>query len=152
MNLENTNYSLELDSHEEYPQILNQEPLKVLLTQEWLFDQDLAKLHIRGSWRLFPHCIEHAVVKESETQWQNIFERVGADLQIVNTSCCGMGGLFGHEKEHKQQSIDIWQQSWARYEPNSSNSLTTGYSCYNQANRIENLSMRHPLEVLAKIN
>ena len=137
---------------EEYPQILNQEPLKVLLTQEWLFDQDLAKLHLHGSWRLFPHCIEHAVVKESETHWQKIFERVGADLEIVNTSCCGMGGLFGHEKEHKQQSIDIWQQSWARHEPKSSNSLTTGYSCYNQANRIESLSMRHPLEVLAKFN
>jgi len=137
---------------EEYPQILNLDPINVLLPQEWLIEQDLSQLEIQGNWRLFPHCIEHAVVKESETHWQKIFERVGADLEIVNTSCCGMGGLFGHEKEHKQQSIDIWQQSWARHEPKSSNSLTTGYSCYNQANRIESLSMRHPLEVLAKFD
>ncbi|MDP6541743.1 MAG: (Fe-S)-binding protein, partial [Phycisphaerales bacterium] len=137
---------------DEYPKILQIEhaPVQVSLPQEWLIKQDLSSLQISGTWRLFPHCIERVVVTESEEKWQEIFERVGAHLEVVRTACCGMGGLFGHEREHKQQSIDIWHQSWGRHKPETSNSLATGYSCCSQARRVENITLRHPLEVLAK--
>ncbi len=133
---------------DEYPQILGSEPISVLLPQEWLVEQDLSKLEIEGNWRLFPHCNERALVKNSEMQWQQIFEKIGSHIEIVNTSCCGMGGMFGHEKEHKKQSIKIWNQTWGRHAPTASDSLTTGYSCHSQAKRIEQLSIRHPLEVI----
>ncbi|MBC8523258.1 FAD-binding oxidoreductase [PVC group bacterium] len=137
---------------EEYPEVLgsDDESIGVLLPQKWLVEQDLSPLHVNGSWRLFPHCIERVVETELEEKWQEIFERVGAHLEVVRTACCGMGGLFGHEREHKQQSIDIWHQSWGRHKPETSNSLATGYSCCSQARRVENITLRHPLEVLAK--
>ena len=134
---------------DEYPQILNLDPVKVHLPQEWLIKQDLSPLQIQENWRLFPHCIEQALVKNSNALWQQIFDRIGSRLEIINTSCCGMGGLFGHEKEHKKQSIKIWNQSWSRHVPSTSDSLTTGYSCHSQASRIEQLSLRHPLEVIS---
>jgi Fe-S oxidoreductase len=134
---------------DEYPQILKLDPVKVHLPQEWLIKQDLSPLQIQENWRLFPHCIEQALVKNSNALWQQIFDRIGSKLEIINTSCCGMGGLFGHEKEHKKQSIKIWNQSWSRHVPSTSDSLTTGYSCHSQASRIEQLSLRHPLEVIS---
>ena len=137
----------------EYPQILKSEfaQTTVLLPQEWLIEQDLSSLRVSGSWRLFPHCVEHAVADESDEQWRVIFERVGANVEVMNTSCCGMGGLFGHEREHKQQSIDIWGQSWGRHHPTTGESLATGYSCHSQAKRTEKLTLRHPLEALAQL-
>jgi Fe-S oxidoreductase len=135
---------------EEYPKVLSLDPIKVLLPQEWLIGQDLSRLEILGNWKLFLHCNEQSLVKNSGTQWQQIFERAGSNLEIVKTACCGMGGIFGHEKEHKKKSISIWNQSWGKHNPTNETSLTTGYSCQVQASRIEHLSLRHPLEIIGK--
>ena len=74
---------------------------------------------------------------------------LGAEMQIIDTACCGMGGLFGHQREYKDQSLTIWDQHWARHNPESKNTLATGYSCYSQAKRAENVELQHPLEVIA---
>jgi FAD/FMN-containing dehydrogenase/Fe-S oxidoreductase len=130
---------------DEYPK----NNIDVRLPQEWLLSQDLSSLSLGGNWRLFPHCIEQATVRESSVQWQTIFRSLSSELAIVQTACCGMGGLFGHQKENKQVSLDIWDIHWAPHKPNHSDSLTTGYSCYAQSKRIENVHIRHPLEVIA---
>ncbi len=130
---------------EEYPE--NQ--TTVLLPQEWLINQDLSTILIDNEWRLFPHCIEKNIAQQSNQQWQQVFKKMGGELQIVETACCGMGGLFGHQKEFKQLSLEIWDIHWAKHEPRESDSLTTGYSCTSQAKRIENIELRHPLEIIA---
>jgi Fe-S oxidoreductase len=130
---------------DEYPN----NSIEVLLPQEWLLKQDLSTVSLEGSWRLFPHCIEKATAAQSSDQWKQLFEMLGSDLEIIDASCCGMGGLFGHQKEHKKVSLDIWDIQWAPHEPNETDSITTGYSCFAQAKRIENISLRHPLEVIS---
>jgi FAD/FMN-containing dehydrogenase/Fe-S oxidoreductase len=130
---------------DEYPN----NKIDVRLPQEWLLSQDLSSLSLGGTWRLFPHCIESATIRKSNTQWQAIFTSINSELTIVQTSCCGMGGLFGHQKEHKQVSVDIWDIHWAPHKPSNTDSLTTGYSCFAQSLRIENVLLRHPLEAIA---
>lgn len=122
--------------------------IPVMLPQEWLITQDLSSLQIQGKWRLFPHCIEKAQSFESQKQWKCVFEELGAELDLIETACCGMGGLFGHEREHQQQSLTIWEQHWMPHNPQQENSLVTGYSCQSQVKRAANLSLRHPLEII----
>ena len=134
---------------DEYPSSIGvEQELKVLLPQEWLLQQDLSPLQLKGYWRLFPHCIEKAQSSESQTEWNTIFKTLGGELELIETACCGMGGLFGHEREHKQQSLTIWQQHWSPHSPKQENTLVTGYSCHSQAKRVENISLLHPLEVI----
>ncbi|MBC8201732.1 MAG: FAD-binding oxidoreductase [Planctomycetes bacterium] len=123
--------------------------IEVLLPQEWLLKQDVSTVTLEGSWRLFPHCVENATESKSSNQWKMFFELIGGNLNVIETACCGMGGLFGHQKEHKQISLDIWDLHWAPHKPVHSDSLATGYSCYAQSKRIENIHLRHPLEVIA---
>ncbi|MDP7008641.1 MAG: FAD-binding and (Fe-S)-binding domain-containing protein [Phycisphaerales bacterium] len=136
---------------DEYPKVLgeNHTSIPVLLPQEWLLELDFPVLEHTGSWKLFPHCIESSVAPESSEQWSSIFERCGIELEIMQTSCCGMGGMFGHEKEHRDQSIAIWHRSWGSHAPTENHALTTGFSCFSQAKRIQQRSFKHPLEVLS---
>jgi len=123
--------------------------IKVQLPQEWLIGENLSSITMGGSWRLFPHCIEQSIAKNSSQQWQKLFSIMGAELKIIETSCCGMGGLYGHQKEHKQTSLDMYDIHWANHHPTDEDSLTTGFSCKSQAERVSNISLRHPLEVIA---
>ena len=130
---------------DEYPK----NSIDVLLPQEWLLHQDVSSISIDSSWRLFPHCNEKVIAIQSSNQWKKLFELMNSKLEIIETACCGMGGLFGHQKENKQLSKDIWNIHWATHDPFESNALTTGYSCYSQAKRIEQIEMMHPLEIIA---
>ncbi len=139
---------------DEYPPVLGlDEPsARILLPQEWLIEQDLSSICIQGSWRLFPHCIEHALARNSGDQWKQVFGSIGADLSILKTSCCGMGGLFGHQRKYRDQSTKTWDMHWAPHQPNPDDSLTTGYSCHSQAMRTQQISLRHPLEIISSLN
>ena len=130
---------------DEYPR----NPIEVLLPQEWLIEQDTSSIQFDSSWRLFPHCLEKATSEESSEQWKQVFTHMGGKLKIVETSCCGMGGLFGHQKENKNVSLDIWEKHWQHEGVHETNSLATGYSCYSQAKRAESMDILHPLEVIA---
>lgn len=133
----------------EYPRSIGKRiKLPVMLPQEWLIHENLSTIKIQGNWRLFPHCIEKASSKEHQLLWQQLFSNLGANLEIIKTACCGMGGLFGHEREHQQQSHTIWEQHWAPHEPVEQNALVTGYSCYSQAIRFEQQKLLHPLELI----
>jgi Fe-S oxidoreductase len=133
---------------DEYAALSESENIQVMLPQEWLINQDLSTLNLHGKWKLFPHCIEKAQTPGSQIEWQTIFNTVGGELELIETACCGMGGLFGHEQEHKKQSLAIWHHHWVPHTPQQHNSLVTGYSCHSQAKRAENISLLHPLEIL----
>ena len=123
--------------------------IPVLLPQEFLLEQELTSITCRGTWELLPHCIEYAVARQSQNQWKQIFDRIGATLELKEAACCGMGGMFGHQQEFKDQSLHIWRQNWAPHNPDNSKTLATGFSCFSQAKRAENLRLLHPLEVIS---
>lgn len=131
----------------------------VSLIQEWLisFLKKLPVIKTNGRsahFALFGHCMEHALTPGAQAQWQQIFNHFGYQVSIVETSCCGMAGIFGHEKHHKAESKTIYQLSWDplinRFNTNDITIMATGYSCRSQVNRFHHFRPDHPLESLWK--
>jgi len=99
---------------------------------------------------LLPHCMEQTADKLSALNWQSLFSIFSISLKIKNTGCCGMSGLFGHEKENQSLSEKIYQQSWQQIVEEENNILTTGFSCRCQL-RNHKQTTKHPIEVLSAL-
>lgn len=98
--------------------------------------------------KLFLHCTEKSFNPKVGKSWQAVFAAFGAPVEIVDTGCCGMSGLFGHEAEHRDMSRRIFDLSWA--EPLSAGGgMATGFSCRCQVKRFGEGRIAHPIEVLA---
>ena len=54
---------------------------------------------------IHPHCHQKALGKGSITL--ELTEKLGIDAKQLESTCCGMAGSFGIEKEHYQISKDI---------------------------------------------
>jgi len=99
--------------------------------------------------RLLGHCTERATRPESLTKWRAVLEAVGHTVEAPELGCCGMAGIFGHEKDNQKMSADLWQLSWheATYQADAT-LVATGYSCRSQAKRMNALAIAHPVAVL----
>lgn len=99
---------------------------------------------------LLSHCTERAARPLAPKQWQAIFAAFGIALETPAAGCCGMAGMFGHEKEHKTLSETLFRMSWQpildRAEPNAV--LASGFSCRCQTERFGGFRPRHPAEAL----
>jgi len=66
-----------------------------------------------------------------------------------------MAGIYGHEAEHYASSEGIYQLSWGRHIPSTSEErerfLATGYSCRSQVKRFEGWTPLHPVQVLVRV-
>lgn len=127
----------------------------VLLTQEWLIKRldDLPKLEADASnpWYLLPHCTERTNAPAATADWKKIGEQLGLALRIVPSGCCGMAGLYGHERDHRATSEAIYALSWQPIvaEPRHAGRLVaTGYSCRCQAALVDGVDLPHPIQVL----
>jgi FAD/FMN-containing dehydrogenase/Fe-S oxidoreductase len=101
-------------------------------------------------FHLFLHCTERTAMPAVETRWRNIFKAFGLQLFIERTGCCGMAGLFGHEREHAEMSKNLFAMSWAEPIQKLSDKqlLVTGFSCRSQAKRLTGRQLRHPVQAL----
>ena len=80
-----------------------------------------------------------------------MFERLGLELTVLATGCCGMSGTYGHETRNLQTSRAIYAQSWGRLIAEhgvEANLLADGYSCRSQVKRMEGKALPHPLQAL----
>ena len=127
--------------------------LKIQLLQEWLAGRGLEAKTPSKNYLLFGHCTERSAVPGSQKLWQTVFDGVGIGLDIAEVGCCGMCGAFGHETRHREESIEIFNLSWApaieKYKGREDRVLVTGYSCRSQVKRVLGFRPRHPAEVLA---
>jgi Fe-S oxidoreductase len=95
--------------------------------------------------------MEQTADKQSAQDWQTIFKRLGLSLKTREAGCCGMAGLFGHERENRKLSDDIFNLNWqglASSHPGEV--LTSGFSCRCQLHN-HKISNQHPLMLLNKI-
>lgn len=103
-----------------------------------------------GRLTLLTHCTERAARPLTPKHWERIFAAFGVSLETPATGCCGMAGMFGHEKEHKSLSETLFRMSWQpildRAEPNAV--LASGFSCRCQTERFGGFRPRHPAEAL----
>lgn len=108
-----------------------------------------------GRFTLLGHCTERALAGASLERWVGVFERLGLELALPEVGCCGMSGMYGHERAHAAESRGIYEMSWAPRlaalgEDAPEQALATGFSCRSQVKRFGELRLRHPIEALAE--
>ncbi|MEL4894209.1 FAD-binding and (Fe-S)-binding domain-containing protein [Crocosphaera sp. Alani8] len=151
--------SMTLTYRDEYDRIVgNKNNLnKVQLIQEFLVKQDkiLPKLQTSNSYYLLGHCHEKSIVFNSQKQWQTVFKNMGIRLETLSVGCCGMAGMYGHERENHEKSKDIYHSSWYQYLPKNIEDrphyLVTGYSCRSQVKRLSGWKPQHPIQALNQL-
>ena len=122
-----------------------QKRISQLSTKDNVNNNDKATSH-----KLLPHCMEQTADKLSAVHWQTLFSAFQISLKSENAGCCGMSGLFGHEKENQQLSETIYQQSWQTKVDSESTVLASGFSCRCQLHN-HNKAVKHPIEILATV-
>jgi FAD/FMN-containing dehydrogenase/Fe-S oxidoreductase len=139
----------------EYKKVLGENAPKVLLIQEWMAKQELLSEKARefknADFSLLAHCTEKTNAVSSIKDWQLVFNRLGQQLKVIDTGCCGMAGTYGHESNNVETSKKIYALSWSEVVNNPINvgKLTaTGYSCRSQVKRIDDKKLPHPVQIL----
>lgn len=148
--------SLVLCYRDEYNQILGEQrgSFNVQLSHEWLIDilpsiQQYEEKHI-PSYQLFSHCTEKTALPTSESQWQQIFTKIGLRVTAEAVGCCGMAGTFGHESQNLENSTGLYELSWKTPidAGDSSYQMATGFSCRSQVKRLGKRQLQHPIQIL----
>ena len=145
----------------EYADLLEKTPdYHIWSIEHWLATQITeAKLELREQHRdgadqeylLLPHCMEQTADRQSAQDWKTIFEYLGYSLTVKAAGCCGMSGLFGHERENQNLSDDIFRLNWQGIaSDNSARILASGFSCRCQLQR-HSIPVEHPLSILSKM-
>ncbi|WP_312958970.1 D-2-hydroxyglutarate dehydrogenase YdiJ [Stutzerimonas nitrititolerans] len=141
---------------QEYAKLLGSRTPNVQLIQEWLLEvlpqAEASTDQDRPAYQLLAHCTEKTNAPDSVAQWQRVFERMGLQLSVLASGCCGMSGTYGHETRNLETSRVIYAQSWGRLierHGKQGNLLADGYSCRSQVKRMEEGTvLPHPLQAL----
>ncbi|WP_122409685.1 D-2-hydroxyglutarate dehydrogenase YdiJ [Pseudomonas viridiflava] len=128
----------------------------VLLPQEWLADVLPQSETVKDAapYYLLPHCTEKTNEPKSIGLWQQVYERMGLEMSVQASGCCGMSGTYGHETRNAGTSTVIYEQSWSRLVTKfgaSGRLLADGYSCRSQVKRQDGVTVLHPLHALLAV-
>lgn len=150
--------ALVLCYRDEYHEILGKEQCQftVMLAHEWLItlpEPQIVQAASSQPWYFFGHCTESTALPNSANQWAELFARFGQTLNNVSVGCCGMAGTYGHEVANLENSKGIYNLSWkgAMSSLPKDRCLSSGYSCRSQVKRMENTSIKHPIQALLEI-
>lgn len=104
------------------------------------------------AFTLIGHCTETSADPESLSRWRSIFATADLSLTPERAGCCGMAGQFGHERENRELSRQIFGLAWeGKLKQGVEKVLATGFSCRCQAQRFAGISVRHPVQVLDEL-
>lgn len=140
----------------EYVKALGKEMApQVALPQEWLARR-LGELPVTpvgpaGAFSLLAHCTEKTNAPAAVSDWVTVFRHFGVDVKVLASGCCGMAGLYGHERVHRATSEGIYAMSWAPIVAQAQHAgrlMATGYSCRCQAALVDGAQLEHPVRVL----
>ena len=96
---------------------------------------------------LFPHCMEQTADQHDIDAWKKLFRILGLPVEIRIAGCCGMSGMFGHERENRTLSKIIFEQNWLPHLDHDRPVLATGFSCRCQLDRFGHVA-DHPARYL----
>ncbi|MBN1517288.1 FAD-binding protein [Candidatus Sumerlaeota bacterium] len=98
------------------------------------------------------HCHQKALYGIAPLQ--RMLERSGAQVEILNTGCCGMAGSFGYEREHYELSQKIGEDRLfpaLRALPDNTQVICNGFSCRHQVKDALKLRAIHWVEALSVV-
>lgn len=103
---------------------------------------------------LFGHCGEKTATPDYSKKWVNVFSEFGLDVTVEPTGCCGMAGVYGHEKANQKSSRGIydlhWKETVSEAKSEKAVMLATGASCRSQVKRYEGDLLLHPVQFLVE--
>ncbi|MEI6350491.1 MAG: FAD-binding and (Fe-S)-binding domain-containing protein [Verrucomicrobiota bacterium] len=94
---------------------------------------------------LHGHCHDKAIMKMAGEE--SLLRKMGLDVELLDSGCCGMAGSFGFEREHYDVSEKCGERVLlpaVRTAPKDALIVTDGFSCHEQ---IEQLTGRKPLHI-----
>lgn len=126
---------------------------KIAMVQEFLEAEStlstFPKARNAAAGRLLTHCTEATANSATSSQWTAVFAAVGMDVETPRTGCCGMAGLFGHQRRHQVVSRKLFDMSWRHHAETDQTLMATGFSCRCQTERLSGVAPRHPLGHIA---
>lgn len=152
-----------LTFREEYPEMLQDSRAQAVagnsfLIEEFLF-QELQNGHLNLSLRqaeskflLHGHCHAKALVGLNPTVGM-LGLIPGAQIEVVDSGCCGMAGSFGFEKEHYPISMAMGRRKLFEAVESKNGDwqiVTQGVSCRQQIEHGTGTKVKHLVEVLAE--
>lgn len=101
---------------------------------------------------LFQHCTELSTAPQAADGWRRILEAAGFEVRVPAIGCCGMAGIFGHERENQAMSRRLWDSTWRPAIDDAVDNgrlvVAPGYSCRSQTKRFGKTPVPHPLELM----
>ncbi|MBS1052843.1 FAD-binding and (Fe-S)-binding domain-containing protein [Gluconobacter kondonii] len=142
---------------QEYREVAGNSPIPAVLPLEVFLRQQIGQGTLqplpasrdKPRMTVISHCTEQAARPESAGDWAFVLQHYGVPVEAGKAGCCGMAGLFGHQKEHAGMSRDMFKQNWARKV--EAPVLATGFSCRCQTKRMAGIRPSHPAETLISI-
>lgn len=102
---------------------------------------------------LLGHCTERATGPGWLPAWTQILTAAGHTVTTPDVGCCGMAGIFGHEKGNQAMSRKLFDMTWADHVATGRTKpervvAATGYSCRSQTKRLVGDVLPHPVHLL----
>ena len=105
--------------------------------------------HLHGRVMLHGHCHHKAVAKLDDEE--ALLRACGADVETIDSGCCGMAGSFGFEEEHYELSLQVGELSLLpavrRASPDTV-IVANGFSCREQIRQATGRNAVHLAEAL----
>ncbi|GAB7008292.1 LUD domain-containing protein [Halorubrum trueperi] len=94
-----------------------------------------------------PHCQARTIgVGEHATA---VMERLGYDVRVSDTECCGMAGSFGYKADYYELSMDVGEPLREQFGDADRTVVAAGTSCTEQLDALLGDTPMHPIEVIA---
>jgi FAD/FMN-containing dehydrogenase/Fe-S oxidoreductase len=151
--------SMTLAYRAEYVKTLGRDAVPVIsLPQEWLAGR-LPEIAQRTpaadvSWALLPHCTERTNAPAATADWARVCRHLGVEITLPPSGCCGMAGLYGHERANRATAEAIYALSWHGILADTRHAgriVATGYSCRCQAKLMDGQQLMHPVQMLLRV-
>jgi Fe-S oxidoreductase len=148
---------------DEYPQLVPGDDALAVARHALLLDDFLAQEAQEGRLNLAFDETPRKVLLHGHCNQKALFGTAGTHamlklipyltVQEVDSSCCGMAGSFGYEKEHFDLSMKLVEMNLApavRAASAETIIAATGTSCREQIHHATDRPPKHPIEVLAE--
>jgi Fe-S oxidoreductase len=96
------------------------------------------------------HCHHEAVMGFDRER--ELLERLGLDVEVLDSGCCGMAGSFGFEADHYEISVAVGERRLlpaVRDAPEETLIVADGFSCKTQVAELTGRRALHIAQVLA---
>jgi Fe-S oxidoreductase len=147
-----------LSLRDEYPDLVPGKEGEAVAQNAFLLEEFLDKHDVNLDFSSPPtrvtmhgHCHQKALV--GMDPMVSVLEKTGAEVEVIDSGCCGMAGAFGYESEHYDVSMEMAERRLlgaVRKASPETLIVAPGTSCRHQIKDGTGRRALHPAEVVAR--